>query len=161
MFNHLFSMTNGLSKTLQDPDLDFSAAMSLIDATIETLQTYRSEKQWKEIWNEALTVADDHDIEISSLPRKRKHKLPGKLCDALLTTTVVHREELSTENQYCISIYYRVLDCIIDELNKRFNNESKLCMKGISACSPKSKNFFEFATIKPMLVNYKISEEDV
>ena len=159
MFNHLFSMTNGLSKTLRDPDLDFSAAMSLIDATIETLQTYRSEKQWKEIWNEALTVADDHDIEISSLPRKRKHKLPAKLCDALLTTTVGHREELSTEDQYCVSIYYRVLDCMIDELNKRFNNESKLCMKGISACSPKSKNFFDFATIKPMLVNYKISEE--
>ena len=45
MFNHLFSLTNGLSKSLQDPDLDFSAAMSLIDATIESLQTYRSEKQ--------------------------------------------------------------------------------------------------------------------
>ncbi|KAI6656748.1 Zinc finger MYM-type protein 1-like [Oopsacas minuta] len=80
MFNHLFIMTNVLSKTLQDPDLDFSAAMSLIDATIETLQSYRSEKQWKEIWNEALTVEDGHDIEISSLPRKRKHKLPAKLC---------------------------------------------------------------------------------
>ena len=50
---------------------------------------------------------------------------------------------------------------MIDELNKRFNNESKLCMKGISACSPKSKYFLDFATVKPMLVNYKISEEDV
>ncbi|KAI6648722.1 Zinc finger MYM-type protein 1-like [Oopsacas minuta] len=135
--------------------------MSLIDATFETLQAYISEKQWKEIWNEGLTIADDHDIEISSLPRKREHKLPAKLCDALLTTTVGHREELSTEDQYCVSIHYRVLDCMIDELNKRFNNESKLCMKGISACSPKSKNFFDFATIKPMLVNYKILEEDV
>ena len=90
MFNHLFSLTNGLSKSLQDPDLDFSAAMSLIDATIESLQTYRSEKQWKEIWNEALMFADNHDIEISRFPRKRRHKLPAKLCDALVTTTVGH-----------------------------------------------------------------------
>ena len=34
-------------------------------------------------------------------------------------------------------------------------------MKGISACSPKSKYFLHFATFKPMLVNYKISVEDV
>ena len=101
------------------------------------------------------------DIEISRLPRKRRHKLPAKLCDALVTTTVGHREELTTEDQYCVTIYYRVLDCMIDELNKRFNNESKLCMKGISACSPKSRDFLDFTTIKPMLVNYKISEADV
>ena len=47
MFNQLFSMTNGLSKAFQDPDLDFSAAISFIDASIETLQSYTSEKQWK------------------------------------------------------------------------------------------------------------------
>ena len=106
-------------------------------------------------------VADEHDIEICSLSRKRKHKLPARLCDALLTTTVGHREELSTENQYCVILYYCVLDCMIDELNKRFNNESKLRMKGISACSAPSKYFLDFATVKPMLINYKISEEDV
>ena len=50
---------------------------------------------------------------------------------------------------------------MIDELNKRFNNATKLCMKGISACSPKSRDFLDFTTIKPMLVNYKISEADV
>ena len=106
-------------------------------------------------------VADDHDIEISSLPQKRKHKLPPKLCDALVTITVGHREELSIEDQYCVIIFYRVLDCMVDELNKRFNNESKLCMKGTSACSPKFKYLFDFATVKPMLANYKISEEDI
>ena len=150
-------------KTFKDPDLDFSAAISFIDATIGTLHSYTSEKQWKEIWNESLMVADEHDIEICSLSRKRKHKLPVRLCDALVTTTVGHREELSTENQYCVIhvLYYRVLDCMIDELNKRFNNESKLCMKGISACSPNSKYFLDFATVKPMLVNHKILEEDV
>ena len=59
------------------------------------MQLLKSEKQWKEIWNEALMFADDHDIEISRLPRKRRHKLPAKLCDAaLVTTTVGHREEL-------------------------------------------------------------------
>ena len=43
------------------------------------------------------------------------------------------------------------------------NNESKskLCMRGISACSTKSKYFLDFATAKPMLANYKISEEDI
>ena len=106
-------------------------------------------------------VADEHEIEICSLSRKRKHKLPARLCDSLVTTTVGHREEFSTENQYCVILYYCVIDCMIDELNKRFNNESKLCMKGISACSPKSKYFLDLATFKPMLVNYKISGEDV
>ena len=133
----------------------------MVDATIETLESYRSEKQWKEFWNEALMVADDHGIQISSLPRKRKHKFQATLCDALVTTTVGQREEHSTEDQYCVIIYYRVLNCMIDELNKRFNNESKLCMKGISACSPKSKYFLDFATLKPILENYKISEEDL
>ena len=85
-----FSLTNCLSKALQDPDLDLSAAISFIDATVETFQSYTSEKQWKEIWNESLMFADEHDIEICSLSRKRKHKSPARLCDALVTTTVGH-----------------------------------------------------------------------
>ena len=71
MFNQLFSLTNGLSKALQDPDLDFSAAIPLIDATFETLQSYTSEKQWKEIWNEALMVADARYRNLQLITKKK------------------------------------------------------------------------------------------
>ena len=45
------------------------------------------------------------------------------------------------------------------KLFRLFNNESKLCMKGISAYLPKFKYFLNFVTVKTILVNSNISKE--
>ena len=43
MLNHIPSLMNGLSKALQDPNLDFSAGMSLIDATLKLFRVFNNE----------------------------------------------------------------------------------------------------------------------
>lgn len=163
MFNHLFSLTNCLSKLLQAPHLDLAAAISLIDATVQTLEENRLEDKWTIIWKEAETFASDHSIEIPSLrqPQRRQHRLPARLLDTVVTTTVGSSENIVTESEYCINIYYPVLDRMISELNRRFNDQSRYSMKGIAACSPQSKCFLDLDTLKPIIKHYELSEKDM
>ena len=65
-----------------------------------------------------------------------------------------------TKSEYCIHIYYPVLDRMIGELNRRFSDESQYAMNGISACSPISKDFLDLDALKPMIRHYELSEED-
>ena len=47
------------------------------------------------------------------------------------------------------------------EFNTRFSDFNKSIMKAVQACSPKSKNFLDFYTLKPLVNHYKLDEEDI
>ena len=68
----LLSITNALSKTLQDPKLDLAAASELVDATITSLHQYRSEDKWSVIWQDSVLLASDCDVHVQPLPRFTK-----------------------------------------------------------------------------------------
>ena len=53
----LLSITNALSKTLQDTKLDLAAASKLVDGTIATLNQYRLEAKWSGVWQESVLLA--------------------------------------------------------------------------------------------------------
>ena len=76
------------------------------------------------------------------------------------TTVGSSENNIVTKSEYCIHIYYPVLDRMIGELNRRFSDESRYAMNGISACSPISKDFLDLDALKPMIRHYELSEED-
>ena len=57
MFDHILSCTNCLSEQLQDKKADLAKATELILATIETLQEFRTEKSWNQLFNYTKSVA--------------------------------------------------------------------------------------------------------
>ena len=59
MFDNLLAVTNALSKLLQGDKLDLTVAVSLVKATEETLQEYRCEAKWNEIWEQAVELASE------------------------------------------------------------------------------------------------------
>ena len=160
-FDKLFSMTNLLSVTLQQTGLDLSAAVVLINATVETLEECRSDEEWKSVWEQATALAAEYEIQ-EQLPRtRRSSRIPARLQDGMIQSSVGHQQSLTTEEDYRRSLYFPVVDCMKAELKKRFNEESKPLMKALSACVPKSPFFLELSNLKPLIDHYKLSEADL
>ena len=136
-FDLLLSITNALSKTLQDPKLDLAAASELVDATITSLHQYRSEDKWSVIWQDSVLLASDCDVHVQPLPR-RSTKPPSRFDSYVGTTTHGSRDSLSNESDYRTNMYYPVLDCITGEMESRFSDLRKSLMKALQSCSPKS-----------------------
>ena len=149
-FNLLLSITNALSKTLQDRKLDLAAASELVDATIKTLHQYRSEAKWSGIWQESVLLANNCGVDIQPAP-KRSSRPPKRLEDYVGTTGHGSRDNLSHESDYRTSLYYPVLDCITGEMESRFSDLGKSSMKALQSCSPKSKSFLDYSALQPII----------
>lgn len=159
-FDLLLSITNALSKILQDPKLDLAAASELVDATIRTLHQYRSEAKWSGIWQESVLLANECNVLIQPVPR-RSTRPPKRLEDYVGATTHGSRDNLSHESDYRASLYYPVLDCITGEMESRFSDLGKSLMKALQSCSPKSKSFLDYSSLQPIIDHYKLSNDDI
>ena len=58
-----------LSNLLQTEQFNYAGAASCIEATKTTLSNLRSEFEWKKIWDEAVTLARAHEVEVLPLRR--------------------------------------------------------------------------------------------
>ena len=77
-FQQLFGITVKLSDVLQAEKLDFAGPVNYIEATITTLQSQRTETEWKNIWEEATSMAASLDIPVeSSRPVRKDQRLPS------------------------------------------------------------------------------------
>ena len=84
MFERIFAITSKLSDVLQAECLDFTGAVTCIEATIETLQDMRSE-EWRRIWERAVSLASTHSITIEYPRSRRSRQLPERLRDMVTT----------------------------------------------------------------------------
>ena len=57
MFDRIFSTAHSLSQHLQDRKVNLSKAVDLVCATIETLETFREDKEWEHLRDYAISVA--------------------------------------------------------------------------------------------------------
>ena len=68
------------------------------------------------------------------------------------------RPQLADKDEYRTSLYFPVLDRMINELNVHFSDLNKSLMKALQACTPSSPSFFDFSTLKPILDTYNVDE---
>jgi len=72
----LLSKCRTISDYLQKEDIDIVTALQVVDATITTLKSMRSEETFKKFFNEASKLAEEMEIEITeSHPRKISRRL--------------------------------------------------------------------------------------
>ena len=160
MFENLLAVTNALSKLLQGENLDLTVAVSLVKATEETLQDYRCEAKWSEIWEQAVTLANENNIQVESIHRRRRSQ-PTRLQDVVVMCSTGSRPQLADKDEYRTSLYFPVLDRMANELNARFSDLNKSLMKALQACTPSSPSFFDFSTLKPILDTYNVDEPGI
>lgn len=89
------SITFSLSQELQSNSVDLAKASDLVTATTETLQVYRQEESWQELFQYAVQVAEGIDI-CTDEPYTRQRKAPKRLSDSVVYETSGHKPREST-----------------------------------------------------------------
>ena len=123
----VFSLTNMLSKQLQERRADISNLQLKVNAVIDTLKLRRSEQHFKSLWDEVTAISQELDLEPPSLPHHRK--VPRRIDDASEGVSFS-----SCEDKIRITLYYALLDCIIEEISDRFKENDIHWLKLLHEC---------------------------
>ncbi len=90
----------------------------------------------------------------------RKRKIPKKLehyfTESIQNSEISESDSISSMN-FKISLYYESIDCIITNINSRFDNKLTDILIGINACHPKSKHFINFEIMIPFATHYNLN----
>lgn len=122
-----------LSDVMQAEKLDFAGAATYIMGTITTLQSQRTQNEWK-IWEEATSMATSLHIPVESLrPVRKDQRLPSRLRDMLVTAETVGNRSIPLDE--CRVQLYAVLGQIVGEIHKRVD---KLNLSHEGYASPQS-----------------------
>ncbi|XP_022176997.1 uncharacterized protein LOC111038270 [Myzus persicae] len=135
---HLFilqkvlTMVNILSNQLQSKTATLGNAANVIKSVIKSFEDLRNPVAFSQMWKEILQFCEDHNLTIEKPFQscKRKRLQPKSLSSFVMSTTTSAQyntpEELeeSKEDYFRCHAYFPILDCIIENMNKRFTPES-------------------------------------
>ena len=110
----ILSHSDNLSKTLQRKDISASEGQAVTEMTVKTLQSVRSEKNFKLFWQKVTRLSESVDICEPQLPRPRKRPRRFEVGEA-------EAEFSETVEDHYRKIYFEALDLIIACVNDRFN----------------------------------------
>lgn len=121
-FNLVLAAMNVLSKYFQSKNATLGQASDLIDGVLNTFEKYRKNF---EIWNDIKQFAEKHDIELEPVRNTRKRRQR----DDFHIETLVGRSnfldlptDVTSEEYWRINIYYQVIDNIVSNIKRRFEN---------------------------------------
>ena len=161
LFWRILSCTKSLSDHLQSAKTDLAKASELIEATLETLQSFRTDTEWDKHYKYITDAASLFDIAVMPLRPRRSRQLPQRLRDAIVLESHGSREASSTSHDIKISVYYPILDSILSEIKKRFDNKNVALMKAVQSCSPLSSEFLEMDRLMPLVESYGFIDNDL
>ena len=140
-FSRILGITNRLSEQLQCKDLDLAAAANLVSATMSTLNSLRSDKEWSHLYSYICDVAKLYCISSGNSRPTRTRNLPQYLRNG----EVIPLENIQTSSipDFKTSFYYPILDCILLEFKERFSDNSLQIMRAVQCCSPISPDFLD------------------
>ena len=124
LFWRIFSCTKSLSDVLQSTTINLAKAAELVSSTLDTLQLFRSDQEWEKLYKYVTDAAALHDISIIPPRPQRNRQMPRRLRDGLVLEATGARDTLTTSQQFKISLYYPILDAIIAEMKKRFDDKN-------------------------------------
>ena len=154
-YKKVLGITSKLLDVLQKESLDYGGAANLIEASIATFESMRSDSHWNSLWQESVAFANHHGIEISQ-PRSRQRRTPAAMESYVLTTETVGNNtisELSSES-YKVHVYFATIDVIFTEMKERFSNSNISLLKSVGSLNPKSENFLLLSCLSPILSHY-------
>lgn len=162
IFWRILSCTKSLSDQLQSTTIDMARAADLAEATIETFEEFRTDAAWEHLFQYSKDVATLHNIS-STLPRpQRQKRLPKRLEDGVLVLSGTgSRDVMTSSAHFKISIYFPILDAMLSELQRRFNDKNLEQMKGIQSCNPQSNHFLQPDKLIPLANSYGLDHSSL
>ena len=123
--------------------MDFCQAQYLIKSVIAQLADLRNEHVFSLIYTEITSFCQEHYIDLSSTPRRRRVKeVSSRFKDIFVTGTIGQPDNMNNEDNYRINLVYPIVDAVLIELNDRFSVHNMEILISISALCPDSENFF-------------------
>lgn len=111
-------MADNLSKSLQSSTTSATEGQSVMNMTVVTLQSIRSEESFHLIWQRIEQKRQRLECEISEPIMPRKRRAPTRY----EVGTTIPTEGRSVE-EYYRHIYYEVIDHAIQAIKSRFNQD--------------------------------------
>ena len=125
----LFEHTNIVTKYLQSIQI---AAVSSVNATLPVIKRHRNGDKFKEYFEVATSLAHKFDIEIPMLHFMRKRSISHRLDDLWQNE---HQHE-TIESKYRVEFYFEVLDRMVEEIERRFSQETQTLLISFSYLQP-------------------------
>ncbi|XP_027841096.2 zinc finger MYM-type protein 1-like [Aphis gossypii] len=128
IFKTVFDFIEPVSRALQAHNIDILMAIELIKKTENNIKGLRSSDVFFNIYESVKKIAKDNNFEFElTLLTRRVRRVPRQ------------SGELSNDEQindpvmaYKINTYFIIIDKVLSELNKRFNNNSIMIAKDLS-----------------------------
>ncbi|XP_066981185.1 zinc finger protein 862-like [Macrobrachium rosenbergii] len=112
---------------------------------------------WDILWSKAKDVAKELDIPVRFAHKSGRKRQQSSMLDGFATSTTLGQEETpDSKHDFCVNLFYPVLDCFLAELDSRFSEDNKQLLKSISALDPRNSKFFNAEIIEPMAVQYGV-----
>lgn len=107
-----------LSDMLQSSTLDLARAVALVGALTDTLQDYRTENYFGELWKEVEELAEQCKFGVQT-HSKRHPRASSRFLDSLVLSTV---GQINCDDEgFPRLLFYQVTDCLITELKRQFS----------------------------------------
>ncbi|XP_034064839.1 zinc finger MYM-type protein 1-like isoform X2 [Gymnodraco acuticeps] len=156
----VFAETTFLSDMLQSSSLDISKAVDLVESLVQTLNDFRQESFFDNLWDEVLNISEQCDTAIQPAAKRQK-RLSSKLAESFVLTTVGQRETEQDKHGFRTAFFYPVIDQMLNELNRRFSNTNCDMMNSIQALNPKSDAFLKETSLFSFAQLYDANIEDL
>ena len=126
----------------------------MVEATLETLQTFRTDEEWDKHYKYITDAASLFGITVTPLRPQRSRQVPQRMRDMVILESHGSRNVSSTSHGFKVSVYFPILDSILSELKNRFDSKNIGLMKAVQSCSPSSADFLEMEKLIPLLESY-------
>ncbi|CAM4585288.1 unnamed protein product [Leuciscus chuanchicus] len=140
-FKTILSESKILSDHLQSKNIDFSKAVNLIKAFKDTLDDYRSEDTFGELWNNIVDTCHQSNISTTQNKSKRVRQTTKALQDSIIASTLGQHVSPDGKTSFRDKVYYPVIDHMKGEVERRFSKTNCDIMNGLQALNPSSRSF--------------------
>lgn len=154
----LFGEAKCHSDALQSQNLDLGVAVYLVEALVDSLQSFRNEEHFEGLWRTVIATAQACNIDIE--PAKSRTLLSQRLDHAHVMSTLGGHSE-KNKDTFKIGIFYPTIDVMLSEIERRFSKPSCTVMRGIEALNPKSNHFSDEEALLPFAALYDCNAEDL
>uniref|UniRef100_A0ABD2X655 CCHC-type domain-containing protein n=1 Tax=Trichogramma kaykai TaxID=54128 RepID=A0ABD2X655_9HYME len=121
VWEFLLQRINGVSKKLQDPNIDISSVVMLYDGLIQLLNDIRSEESFNNFENQALLISENKEYD-KDLKRIKKQKVH-------FDDSATKAHSFTSRDHFRINIYYCILEGLIVELTGRRTSYAEFASK--------------------------------
>ncbi|KAI6657242.1 hypothetical protein LOD99_11146 [Oopsacas minuta] len=125
ILDYLFAITDSFSRELQSQNLDISSLQGKIQSVIDSLTCIRNGDFFHHLWSSAEKLAEDHQLDPPSEPRRRK--VPRCFDDGSQ-----NHDYSSAEDRYRTAVFYATIDILLSELKERFAENDYEILRNIN-----------------------------